>query len=179
MNFDCGGRTLPLERVAIMGVLNATPDSFFDGGRYLQVEDAIRHAKGMVAEGATVIDVGGESTRPGSKEIDAGEEIRRVVPLIRELAAELSVPISVDTSKPEVMIAAVEAGAGLINDVRALRSPRALQTACELGVPICLMHMKGDPPTMQADPRYQDVVTEVTEFLVHRIAICEKAGIPV
>ena len=153
-----------------MGVLNVTPDSFSDGGQYQNISDAIHHAQKLVAEGADLIDVGGESTRPGSRGTDAAEEIQRVVPVIRELVARLVVPISVDTSKPEVMTAAVAAGAGLINDVRALRADGAIEAARALGVPVCLMHMQGKPETMGDDPHYQDVVREVGEFLRHRVA---------
>ena len=177
MNLDCAGRSLSLDRVAIMGVLNVTPDSFSDGGQYQSVADAIHHGQKLVAEGADLIDVGGESTRPGSRGTDAAEEIQRVVPVIRELVARLAVPISVDTSKPEVMTAAVAAGAGLINDVRALRADGAIETARVLGVPVCLMHMQGKPETMRDDPQYQDVVREVGDFLQHRVAACAEGGI--
>ena len=178
MNLDCAGRSLSLDRVAIMGVLNVTPDSFSDGGQYQSVADAIHHGQKLVAEGADLIDVGGESTRPGSRGTDAAEEIQRVVPVIRELVARLAVPISVDTSKPEVMTAAVAAGAGLINDIRALRADGAIETARILGVPVCLMHMQGKPETMRDDPQYQDVVREVGDFLQHRVAACAEGGIP-
>ena len=177
MNLDCAGRSLSLDRVAIMGVLNVTPDSFSDGGQYQSVADAIHHGQKLVAEGADLIDVGGESTRPGSRGTDAAEEIQRVVPVIRELVARLAVPISVDTSKPEVMTAAVAAGAGLINDVRALRADGAIETARVLGVPVCLMHMQGKPETMSDDPHYQNVVREVGDFLRHRVAACAEGGI--
>ena len=177
MKIDCAGRSLALDRVAIMGVLNVTPDSFSDGGQYQNISDAIHHAQKLVAEGADLIDVGGESTRPGSCGTDAAEEIQRVVPVIRELVARLAVPISVDTSKPEVMTAAVAAGAGLINDVRALRADGAIEAARALGVPVCLMHMQGKPETMGDDPHYQDVVREVGEFLRQRVAACVEGGI--
>ena len=177
MNLDCAGRSLSLDRVAIMGVLNVTPDSFSDGGQYQSVADAIHHGQKLVAEGADLIDVGGESTRPGSRGTDAAEEIQRVVPVIRELVARLAVPISVDTSKPEVMTAAVAAGAGLINDVRALQADGAIETARVLGVPVCLMHMQGKPETMRDDPQYQDVVREVGDFLQHRVTVCAEGGI--
>ncbi len=177
MKLDCAGRSLALDRVAIMGVLNVTPDSFSDGGQYQNVSDAIHHAQKLVAEGADLIDVGGESTRPGSRGTDAAEEIQRVVPVIRELVARLAVPISVDTSKPEVMTAAVAAGAGLINDVWALRADGAIEAARALGVPVCLMHMQGKPETMGDDPYYQDVVREVGNFLRQRVAACTEGGI--
>jgi dihydropteroate synthase len=160
-----------------MGVLNVTPDSFSDGGRYQNISDAIDHAEKLVAEGADLIDVGGESTRPGSRGINAKLEIQRVVPVIRELVGRLTIPISVDTSKPDVMIAAVAAGAGLINDIRALRADGAIKVARALGVPVCLMHMRGTPETMGDDPRYQDVVKEVGDFLRHRVAACVEGGI--
>jgi len=174
---DCGGRRLDLSRPRIMGILNVTPDSFSDGGDYFGLDASLRHARAMVRDGADLIDVGGESTRPGAGQVDTQEELRRVVPVIRALFAELSVPISVDTAKPEVMEAAVAAGAGLINDVRALAAPGALETAVGLGVPVCLMHMRGDPGTMQLDPSYGDVVGEVRAFLVQRVGACLEAGI--
>ena len=178
MNLVCGDRLLSLDRVAIMGILNVTPDSFSDGGRYQNLTNAVNRAKEMVSEGADLIDVGGESTRPGSTETNVAEEMCRVVPVIRELARELTIPISIDTSKPEVMGAAVEAGAGLINDVWALRRDGAIEAAASLGVPICLVHMQGAPPTMQQMPIYKDVVKEVVEFLRQRVNVCVDGGIP-
>jgi dihydropteroate synthase len=178
MIFDCGGRALDLSRVAIMGILNVTPDSFSDGGAFLNHEKAVTHAHAMVAQGAAIIDVGGESTRPGAATVTATEEIDRVAPVVERLAREVAVPISVDTSKPEVMRAAVAAGAGLINDVRALCEPEALETAAMLARPVCLMHMQGDPRSMQRDPAYQDVVREVRDFLATRVAAAVAAGIP-
>jgi dihydropteroate synthase len=161
-----------------MGILNVTPDSFSDGGRHVALAAALERARAMVAEGADLVDVGGESTRPGAAAVTADEEIRRVVPVIEALAAELPVAVSVDTSKPEVMRAAVAAGAGMINDVAALRRPGAVEMATALGVPVCLMHMQGEPRTMQQDPRYDDVVGEVTAFLRARVAACTAAGMP-
>ncbi len=175
---NCGGRQLDLSRPAVMGILNVTPDSFSDGGFYFDHTLAVARAVHMVKEGADIIDVGGESTRPGAQPVSAEEEIERVVPVIERLAWEVSVPLSVDTSKPEVMRAAVAAGAGFINDVRALRVPEALETAAALGVPVCLMHMQGEPRTMQDNPQYRDVVAEVRDFLATRIAVAEAAGIP-
>jgi dihydropteroate synthase len=175
---DCGGRVLDLSRPSVMGVLNLTPDSFSDGGVFFRYEDALYRALRMVEEGADIIDVGGESTRPGAPPVSADAEIARVVPLIEALAARASIPISIDTSKPEVMRAAVGAGAGLINDVRALRLAGALEAAHELGVPVCLMHMQGEPGTMQAAPTYTNVVVEVRGFLSRRIDACVAAGIP-
>ncbi len=160
-----------------MGVLNVTPDSFFDGGRYDQVESAVQHGLAMAEAGAAFIDVGGESTRPGAQPVSDEDELRRVIPVIEELAARISVPISIDTSKPRVMQKAVAAGATLINDIYALRAPGALETAAALPAAICLMHMQGEPRTMQAAPQYLDVVSEVRCFLEQRIGACSKAGI--
>ncbi|MGE5153994.1 MAG: dihydropteroate synthase [Bdellovibrio bacteriovorus] len=175
---DCGGRVLDLGRPRVMGILNVTPDSFSDGGEFFDPDAALSHARAMVEAGADLIDVGGESTRPGAAPADLEQELGRVIPVIRILAAELPVPISVDTSKPAVMRAAVAAGAGLINDVRALGAPGAMEAARDLGVPICLMHMQGEPRSMQTAPRYGDVVTEVRRFLGDRVAACVAAGIP-
>ncbi len=161
-----------------MGVLNVTPDSFSDGGRFNRLDAAIEHAREMVAEGAAIIDVGGESTRPGAPDVPLDEELGRVIPVIEALAPELPVPISIDTQKPEVMTAAVAAGAGLINDVNGLRAPGALAAAAAAGVPVCVMHMQGNPRTMQAAPDYADVVAEVGAFLAERARACEEAGIP-
>lgn len=174
---DCGGRPLALDRPRIMGVLNVTPDSFSDGGCFCDTEAAIAHGLRLVEEGADLIDVGGESTRPGASPVPVEEELRRVIPVIEGLAARVAVPISVDTSKPEVMRQAVAAGAGMINDVFALRREGALATAAELGVPVVLMHMQGEPATMQDQPEYEDVVSEVRRFLADRVFACEMAGI--
>ena len=174
---DCAGKTLDLSHPHVMGVLNVTPDSFSDGGRFLAPDAALARARHMAAEGAAIIDVGGESTRPGAAPVSEQEELRRVIPVIEAIAAELPVVISIDTRKPEVMRAAVAAGAGLINDVYALREEGALHMAAALGVPVCLMHMQGDPRTMQAAPHYEDVVAEVKVFLAERVAACERAGI--
>lgn len=168
---------LKLERPSIMGILNVTPDSFSDGGRYDEVGTAVEQALSMLAEGAAIIDVGGESTRPGAAEVDTDAEIRRVVPVIEALRREADCLISIDTSKPAVMAAAVGAGAGMINDVRALREEGALEMAAALGVPVCLMHMQGQPRTMQQEPRYTDVVSDVMAFLSQRVVACERAGI--
>lgn len=174
---DCAGRALDLRRVAVMGVLNVTPDSFSDGGLFFSRHCAVRHAIQMVDEGADVVDVGGESTRPGAQAVSAQEELDRVIPVIEALKEAVAVPISIDTSKPEVMHEAVAAGAGMVNDVRALRADGALETAAKLGVPVCLMHMQGEPRTMQENPRYNDVVAEVREFLRLRKQACLDAGI--
>jgi dihydropteroate synthase len=173
----CGPYTLDLATPVVMGVLNITPDSFSDGGRFADSATALEHALRMIEEGAALIDIGGESTRPGAQAVDAEEEIRRVVPVIEALAARARVPISIDTSKPAVMTAAVRAGATLINDVRALREPGALEAAAGSGAAICLMHMQGEPRTMQADPRYGDVVAEVRDFLRERAEACRAAGV--
>lgn len=174
---DCGGRPLDLDRVAVMGILNVTPDSFSDGGLFTSRDQAVEHALKVIAEGADIIDVGGESTRPGAQAVSTQEELDRVVPVIEVLQAETTIPISIDTSKPQVMREAVAAGAGMINDVRALRADGALATAARLGVPVCLMHMLGEPRSMQVNPTYQDVVVEVREFLCARHQACLDAGI--
>jgi dihydropteroate synthase len=174
---DCNGRPLRLDRPRVMGIVNATPDSFSSDGTCNSVDATVAHALQLVREGADILDIGGESTRPGAAEVDVEEELRRVLPVIERLVAETGVPISIDTSKPEVMRAAVAAGAGMINDVYALRREGALQTAAELGVPVVLMHMQGEPRSMQADPRYDDVVDEVHRFLAERVFAAEMAGI--
>lgn len=171
------GAELQLDRPLIMGVLNTTPDSFSDGGRWLNLESALAHALEMVSAGADIIDIGGESTRPGADPIPINMEIDRVIPLITRLRTESDVPISIDTSKPEVMREAVHHGAGLINDVNALRSMGAMEQAASLQVPVCLMHMGGEPRTMQESPQYGDVVEDVTRFLLDRVSACEAAGI--
>ncbi|MET4677671.1 MULTISPECIES: dihydropteroate synthase [unclassified Luteibacter] len=176
-SLDCNGRALLLDRARVVGIVNATPDSFSDGGSHATLDAAYAHALRLVEEGADMLDIGGESTRPGAADVDAAEEIRRIVPLIERLAAATTVPLSVDTSKPEVMRAAVGAGAGMINDVFALRREGALDTAAELGVPVCLVHMQGEPRGMQDAPDYDDVVGEVHRFLTDRLFSCELAGI--
>jgi dihydropteroate synthase len=173
----CRGRTLDLRTPAVMGVLNVTPDSFSDGGRFRDRESAVAHGVRMAEEGAAIIDVGGESTRPGAAAVSAEEEIERVLPVIERLAARVAAIVSVDTSKPEVMRAAAAAGAGLINDVRALAMPGALEAAAASGCAVCLMHMRGDPATMQRDPTYSDVASEVKAFLLDRAHTCIGSGI--
>ena len=175
---DCAGRILRLDRPQVMGIVNVTPDSFSDGGAHDTTDAAVAHALRLVEEGADVLDIGGESTRPGAAEVEVEEELRRVVPVIERLAAQVAVPISIDTSKPEVMRAAVQAGAGMINDVCGLRREGALDAAAALGVPVVLMHMQGEPRSMQAAPQYDDVVGEVHRFLAERIFAAEMAGIP-
>jgi dihydropteroate synthase len=174
---DCAGRLLDLSRPQVMGILNVTPDSFSDGGRFFSPGEAVEHARRMVDAGADLVDVGGESTRPGAEAVSVDEELDRVLPAVERLAAELPVPVSVDTSKPEVMRAAAAAGAGMLNYVMALRAPGALEAAADAGLPVCLMHMQGEPRTMQQDPQYGDVVADVRAFLDERVRACETAGI--
>lgn len=175
---DCNGRPLDLSRPRVMGILNVTPDSFSDGGRFFCLDKALSHARCMVAEGADIIDVGGESTRPGAPEVGVDEELSRILPVVEVLANSLAVPISIDTMKSAVMRAAWGHGAGLINDVSALQAdPQALATVAELEAPVCLMHMKGTPRTMQENPDYKDVCDEVFGFLVQRAQTCIEAGI--
>jgi dihydropteroate synthase len=173
---DCAGKPLDLSRPQVMGILNITPDSFSDGGVFFAPEAALGHARDMVAAGAAIIDVGGESTRPGAAPVPLQEELRRVIPVIQALCATLPVPVSIDTRNPAVMRAAVAAGAGMINDVNALQAPGAVETAVALGVPVCLMHMQGIPESMQENPEYGDVVSEVRQFLAERAAACLAAG---
>jgi dihydropteroate synthase len=174
---DCNGRALALDRVRVMGIVNVTPDSFSDGGEHATLEAAVAHGLRLAEEGADILDIGGESTRPGAEDVGVEEELRRVIPVIERLAKQTSLPISIDTSKPEVMRAAIAAGAGMINDVYALRREGALEAAAELGVPVVLMHMQGEPRSMQAAPQYDDVVADVHRFLAERIFAAEMAGI--
>jgi dihydropteroate synthase len=174
---DCAGRRLRLDRARVVGILNVTPDSFSDDGIYDNIEAAVAHGLRMAEEGADMLDVGGESTRPGAAEVSVEDELRRVLPVIEQLVVRTSLPIAIDTSKPEVMRAAVAVGAGMINDVFALRRAGALDAVAELGVPVCLMHMQGEPGSMQDDPQYDDVVGEVHRFLTDRLFACELAGI--
>ena len=174
---DCGGRVLRLDRPRVMGIVNVTPDSFSDGGAHDSTEAAVAHGLQLVAEGADLLDIGGESTRPGAAPVALEEELRRVVPVIEQLVRQTRVPISIDTFKPEVMRAAVAAGAGMINDIHALRQDGALAAAAGLGVPVVLMHMQGEPGSMQDTPHYDDVVAEVHRFLVDRMFSAEMAGI--
>ena len=168
---------MDLSQPRVMGILNVTPDSFSDGGNFFSTEKALARAQEMVREGAMIIDVGGESTRPGARAVGVQEELDRVIPVIEVLTKELPVIVSIDTSKSEVMIEAVAAGAGMINDVTALRTEAALQVAAMRDVWICLMHMQGEPRTMQQNPRYNNVVEDVKLFLKERIARCEAAGL--
>ena len=175
---DCAGRVLKLDRTRVMGIVNVTPDSFSDGGDHASTDAAVAHALKLAEAGADLLDIGGESTRPGAQEVSLEEELRRVVPVIERLARQTGLPISVDTCKPEVMRAAVQAGAGMVNDVFGLRREGALDAAAALGVPVVLMHMLGEPRSMQEDPRYDDVVAQVHRFLAERIFAAELAGIP-
>ncbi|HEU4991224.1 MAG TPA: dihydropteroate synthase [Luteimonas sp.] len=174
---DCAGRTVTLDRPRVMGIVNVTPDSFSDGGAHASADAAVAHGLKLAEEGADILDVGGESTRPGADDVPEEEELRRVVPVIERLAKQVAIPISIDTSKPGVMRAAVAAGAGMINDVYALRRDGALDAAAGLGVPVVLAHMLGEPRSMQDAPRYDDVVAEVHRFLAERIFAAEMAGI--
>ncbi|HTT02152.1 MAG TPA: dihydropteroate synthase [Steroidobacteraceae bacterium] len=176
MLLRCADKVLDLTRPTIMGVLNVTPDSFSDGGRFDDPERALDQALRMVAEGAAIIDVGGESTRPGASAVSPEEELRRVVPVVERLRARTAAVISVDTSKPEVIRAAASAGAGLINDVRALRAPGALESCVASGCAACLVHMQGEPATMQQRPTYSDLVGEIQTFLMQRVQACRAAG---
>jgi len=178
IELDCGGRGLDLTRPQVMGILNVTPDSFSDGGAFVGVDAAIDHARRMEADGAAVIDVGGESTRPGSRGVSVQQELDRVIPVIEAIRDVVDVPLSVDTSKPEVMREAAAAGAGLINDVMALRRDGAARAAAATGLPVCLMHMQGTPRDMQDDPRYDNVVEAVRGFLLERLEAATQAGIP-
>lgn len=177
MLLHCGPHRLDLSTPVVMGILNVTPDSFADGGRFASFNHAIEHALSMIEAGAGIIDVGGESTRPGALAVSETQEIDRVVPVIEALASLTQIPISVDTSKAGVIRAAVRAGAAIVNDVRALRDEGALEAAAAGSAAVCLTHMQGEPRTMQHDPRYGDVVAEVSAFLDERIRACEAAGI--
>ncbi|MEO6227784.1 MAG: dihydropteroate synthase [Thermomonas sp.] len=174
---DCAGRILKLDRPRVMGIVNVTPDSFSDHGAHFDVDAAVAHGLRLAEEGADLLDIGGESTRPGADGIPLEEELRRVIPVIEQLARRTTLPISIDTSKPEVMRAAMAAGAGMINDVYALRRDGALDAAAELRVPVVLMHMLGEPRSMQDAPEYDDVVADVHRFLAERIFAAEMAGI--
>lgn len=181
---DCAGLALDLSVPHVMAVLNVTPDSFSDGGRFveeghsaLNLDQAIRTVEGMIADGATIIDVGGESTRPGAAVVGVQQEMDRVLPVVEAIRARFDVVVSVDTSTPQLMNSAAEAGAGLINDVRALQREGALEAARDSGLPVCLMHMQGEPQTMQQNPVYNDVVADVGRYLKERVQACCDAGI--
>ena len=177
MIWRCKNRTLDVSRPLVMGILNVTPDSFSDRGRYATHDSAFERAVQIAAEGAAIIDIGGESTRPGAERIPAGEQIARVVPVIQRIHATIDIAVSIDTSDPEVMHAAVEAGACIVNDVSALRLPGAREVCASAGVGVCLMHMKGEPRSMQDAPSYGDVLAEVSGFLLEQRRACVAAGI--
>jgi dihydropteroate synthase len=176
LTWSVAGRELVLDRVLVMGIVNVTPDSFADGGRYFKPADALAHARQLIDEGADIIDIGGESTRPGAAEVSPDEEIRRVIPLLEALASSV-VPLSVDTSKPEVMRAGLAAGAAIINDVRALQEPGALEAVADSECGLVLMHMQGTPRTMQQAPYYHDVTSDVAQFLTARVQSARAHGI--
>ncbi|HHF3122787.1 MULTISPECIES: dihydropteroate synthase [Vibrio] len=177
MMITANNKSLDLSRPHVMAILNVTPDSFSDGGKYNSIELALAQVDKMIKAGVSIVDVGGESTRPGAPDVSLEEELRRVVPVIKAIREKYDVWISVDTSKAEVMRQAIDAGADLINDIRSLQEPGALEVAAEAKLPICLMHMKGQPRTMQVAPHYDDVMSDVSAFLEERIAACEAAGI--
>ncbi len=177
MIIKANNKSLDLSRPQVMAILNVTPDSFSDGGKYNSVDLALAQARKMIEAGVSIIDVGGESTRPGAPEVTLEEELQRVIPVVQAIRAKYDVWISVDTSKAEVMRQSVDAGADLINDVRSLSEPGALEAAAKANVPVCIMHMKGQPRTMQHNPQYDDLMPEVEQFLTERIAACEAAGI--
>ncbi len=178
-NLQCGRYSLDLTKPVVMGILNVTPDSFSDGGRHYHIDDALRQAEKMHQQGAAIIDIGGESTRPGAPAVSLDEELQRVIPVIEKLIANVDVAISIDTSKAGIMEAAVKAGAGMVNDVMALTAAGALDAAAAMSedIAFCLMHMQGTPRTMQANPEYLDVVEEVSDFLYARADACISAGI--
>ena len=173
----CGNRELDLSRTQVMGILNITPDSFSDGGRYNQMDAALLRVEQMLAAGAALIDVGGESTRPGAAVVSVQQEVDRVVPMVEAISQRFDAVISIDTSTPEVMRGSAAVGAGLINDIRALQRPGAMQAAVDTGLAVCLMHMQGDPQTMQQAPLYASVLEEVNAFLEQRVQACLEAGI--
>lgn len=175
--FQCGHYQLDLSRPHIMGIVNVTPDSFSDGGKFSSAELAIEHALELVAEGADILDIGGESTRPGATPVSLEDELERVTPVIQALSQKVSVPISIDTYKPEVMRQAIAVGASIVNDIRALQEPGALQVVASSDAGVCLMHMQGNPQTMQMDPQYVNVVQEVSDFLQVRLQAAMDAGI--
>ena len=171
-----GRFSLTLERPLIMGVVNVTPDSFSDGGRFFGTQQALEHARVLIEEGADILDIGGESSRPAAEPVGLDEELRRVMPVLEQLA-QMPVPVSVDTCKPEVMRRAIAAGAAMVNDINALREPGALEEVAQSQAAVCLMHMQGEPRSMQRDPQYEDVVAEVTAFLAQRVEAAQQAGI--
>lgn len=178
MNFVAGKYTLDLSQPKVMGIVNVTPDSFSDGGQYANTQQAVAHAMQLAEQGADLLDVGGESTRPNATPVPLQEELDRVIPVIEALVRYVDVPISIDTYKPEVMQSAINAGASVVNDVNALRASGAVEVVAHANVGVCLMHMQGTPQTMQDNPAYTDVVKDVLDFLAERVAYCEVAGIP-
>ena len=174
----CGDRELDLSRTHVMGILNITPDSFSDGGHFTRMDAALAHVEKMLAAGATLIEVGGESARPGAAVVTVAQEVERVVPMVEAIKARFDTVVSVDTSTPEVFTESARVGAGLINDIRALCRPGALEAAAATGLPVCIMHMQGQPASMQDAPVYDSVLDEVNQFLLERVAVCEAAGIP-
>jgi len=177
MKFICNQYQLDLSRPHVMGIVNATPDSFSDGGKFASTQKAVEHALKLAEEGADILDIGGESTRPGATPVALDEELSRVIPVIEQLVGKLNIPISIDTYKPEVMRQAIAAGADIVNDVCALREPGALEIVTASQVGVCLMHMRGMPQTMQQDPQYADVVAEVIAFLKQRLTAANSVGI--
>lgn len=177
MQFVCGKYQLNLSRPHVMGIVNVTPDSFSDGGKFASTDLAVEHALQLIAEGADILDIGGESTRPGAVPVSLDDELGRVIPVINALSKQVSVPISIDTYKPEVMRQAIMAGAAIVNDVRALQEPGALEVVAKSDAGVCLMHMQGNPQTMQSDPSYENVVTEVERFLSERLQAAIAVGI--
>jgi len=177
MKLHCGQFILDLTSPRVMGILNVTPDSFSDGGHYSQTDIAVTQAYKFIEEGADIIDIGGESTRPNAEPVSLQEELDRVIPVIESLASKVDIPISIDTYKPAVMRAAIAAGASIVNDVKALQEAAAIEAVANADVAVCLMHMQGEPQNMQDDPHYDDVVKDVVTFLLDRVAICEQAGI--
>jgi len=174
---SCGDKSLDLKRCNLMGILNVTPDSFSDGGQFDRPDQALRHVEEMIAAGADIIDVGGESTRPGAAPVSVEQELQRVVPVVEAIKQRFDIVVSVDTSTPQVITESAAVGAGLINDVRALQRDGALQAAADTGLPVCLMHMQGQPDSMQESPSYDDVVNDIYAFLDERIQACESVGI--
>lgn len=177
MHLNLAGKSLDLSQPLVMGIINVTPDSFSDGGKFIAIDAALVQARRMIADGAAIIDIGGESTRPGAEPVSEKDELARVIPVIEAIRQESDIPISIDTSKAQLMHSAVQAGANMINDVYALRAEGALSAAVELDVPVCLMHMQGEPRSMQQTPLYDDLIRDIKDFLAARVEACLEAGI--
>lgn len=177
MHLNLAGKSLDLAQPLVMGILNVTPDSFSDGGKFIDTKAALALVRQMIADGAAIIDIGGESTRPGAEPVSGTDELERVIPVLEAIRKESDIPISIDTSKAQLMHSAVQAGANMINDVYALRAEGALRAAVELDVPVCLMHMQGEPRSMQQTPRYDDLIRDIKDFLATRVEACLEAGI--